>query len=353
MPYSGSFTFTVTQTDVIREGMLNVGAIGENEVPTAQESIDCARKLNMLVKQLAGRSDFAPGLKMWTRQRGALFLGYNQHVYMLGPNGDNWAGGVTGGTALQLYNQTQLISVAPQGATSIQVNSITNINSGDFIGIQFQPSSANAGTDIFWTVIAGAPTGTTVNLVNPLTGSAANSAYVWNYTVKQQRPVEIVTSILRDIYNNDTPQQPLTVQDYEMLPTKTMPGTQSDPRMFYYESQIGTYPNTLTATANIGAGVYYIDCYGANDVTKHMHIVFLREVMDINNPGDNPEYPQQWYRALCWGGAREIAGMFDCTWTQDMQQNYQESMAMAKEQDGETTTFYFEREASSPYDDNR
>src|SRR5450631_2979263 len=82
---SGTFSFTVTATDIIREMMLNCGAIGEGEVPTASEFRDCLRKLNMLAKQWMGTFDFAPGLKMWTRQRGNLFLSSTKHKYGLGP----------------------------------------------------------------------------------------------------------------------------------------------------------------------------------------------------------------------------------------------------------------------------
>jgi hypothetical protein len=348
MTTSGTFNFTVAATDIVREAMLNVGAIGEAEVPTAQEYNDCLRKLNMLMKQWMGKQDFAPGLKMWTRQRGALFLGAQQFVYELGPYGDAWAGGVTGSTAGQLYNQTTLTANSNTGATTLTVSAITNINAGDFIGVQYV--SPAGYTDIFWTTVTIAPTGHTVTIANALTGNASTNGYVWNFTTKGQRPLAVVTSLLRDIYNNDVQQNPLTLEDYEALPTKTMKSFQADPTAYYYESQIGTQANSLQITANTGAGNYYIDCGGAQDVTKHMHIVFLRPVMDLNNPGDNPEYPQQWYRALCWGLSREICGMFDATWTQDMNANYTEAVTMAREPDSETTTFYFQREANTPYD---
>lgn len=347
MAYSGTFNFTVALTDIVREAMLNVGAIGESEVPTAQEFTDCQRKLNLLMKQWMGKQDFAPGLKMWTRQRGALFLGSTIHDYFLGPNGGAWAGGVTGGSLGQLFNQTTLTANSNTSSTSLTVSSITNINNGDFIGVVYSSPAGN--TDIFWTTVNGVPSGHTVTLASALTGPASANAYVWNYTVKQQRPLAILTSVLRDIYNNDTQQNPLTLEDYEALPTKTMTSFQADPTAYYYESQIGT-STALTATANAGAGQYYIDCGGAQDVTKHLHIVFLRPVMDLDNPGDNPEYPQQWYRALCWGLSREICGMFDAAWTQDMDQNYRESVAMAREPDSEITTFYFQRDAGTPYD---
>ena len=341
MSTSGTFVFTVTLADIVREMMLNVGAIGESETPTAQEFNDCGRKLNMLVKQWMGKQDFAPGLKMWTRQRCSLFLSYTQFRYQLGPTGDNWAAGVTGGAFGVTHTTNQLTATAAAGSTSIQVPSVTNVNVGDYIGIQVS-AQGMVGSNLFWTTVLNA-SGTTVNLTSPIPYSAASNGYVYNYTTKGQRPLEIVTSILRDNFNNDTPQNMMTVQEYEALPNKTQPQYVSDPTSFYYESQIGT----TVANSN---GVYYIDCAGAQDVTKHLHIVWLQAVMDLNNPGDNPEYPQAWYRALCWGGAREICGMFDAVWTEDMNANYLESMAMARQADAETTAMYFMPNAGSPYD---
>ena len=339
MALSGTWSFTVVRDDIIREAMLNIGAIGESEVPTAQEVTDCARKLNMLVKQWMGAFDFAPGLKMWTRQRADLFLGNTQFQYQLGPTGDNWAAAVTGGGLGQTYGQTQTILTAGAGATVLGVQQVSQLNVNDYVGIMI-------GLDIFWTTISSINIGaSTFTIPSPgVPGFVDGNAYVWNYTVKAQRPISIVTCILRDINNNDTPLNQMTVQDYEILPNKTQLTYTSDPTAFYYESQ---FTNGLSAVN--GNGQLYIDVGGAQDVTKHLHVVYLRPVMDFNNPGDNPEYPQQWFRALCWGLSREICGMFDAIWTQDMDLNYRESMAMAREADTEVTSFYFQPYAESPF----
>jgi hypothetical protein len=339
MALSGTWSFTVVRDDIIREAMLDVGAIGESEVPTAQEVTDCARKLNMLVKQWMGTQDFAPGLKMWTRQRGDLFLGNTQFQYGLGPGGDNFAASVTGGGINgQTYAQTQLSVNAAAAATTLTVLQASQLNVNDFVGIE-------VGGDIFWTRVSTINLGAlTFTIPAPgLPGVANGNAYVWNYTTKGQRPLQIVTCLLRDINNNDTPLNALTLQDYEILPSKTQTTFQADPTSYYYESQFAT------GLSNQGPGQFYIDCGGARDITKHLHMVYLRPVMDFNNPGDNPEYPQQWYRPLCWGLAREICGMFDAVWTQDMDLNYRESMAMAREADTETTSFYFQPFADSPF----
>lgn len=336
MSTSGTYSFTVNAAQIINEAALNVGAIGEAEVLSSQEYLDIARKLNMMSKQWMGKQDFAPGLKMWTRQRGDLFLGFTKFQYQLGPTGDNWAAGVIGGGIGQTYNSITTTAVALQNSTSIQVQSIININPNDYIGIL-------VGTDLFWTTVMGAPASGIVNLSAPLPGNSNIGAQVFNYTTKQQRPLAIETAVLRDIYQNDTPLNVMTLQDYELLPTKTSTTYQADPTAFYYESQIG-------GTAATSNGQFYIQCGGAQDVTKEIHVVYLNPVQDFDNPGDNPAFPQQWYMALCWGLSRQIAPMFDSVWDQTQENNYKESLAMAKEADAEVTSFYFQRDAGSPFE---
>lgn len=338
MSLSGSWAFTVTGTDIVREAMLNIGAIGESEVPTAQEFNDCYRKLNMIVKQWMSSQDFAPGLKMWERQRASLFLSSNRGIYTLGgSNSDHWAGGITGGMTYSTIGRNTLAVAASSGASSFFVVATTGFNVGDQVGVQ-------GPVDIQWSVIQAINTGTgQITITGTLGANCSSGAYVWNYTTTAQRPLAIVTCVLRDSFNQDIPMSVLTLQDYEALPTKTQPSYQGDPTAYYYESQFAT------GNSNQGGGQIYLDVGGAQDITKHLHVVYMRPVMDMVNPGDNPEYPQQWYRALCWGLAREICGMFDAAWTQDMSQNYQESVAMAREADAENTSFYFQPYATDPF----
>ena len=337
MTTSGTYAFTVNTADIVREMMLNVGAIGEAEVPTAQEYTDCVRKLNLLAKQWMGRQDFAPGLKMWTRQRSDLLLSSTKYRYALGPTGDQWAAGVAASPNANHATQT-LITSAAAGATTLSfgVGNTGNFTPQDYLVVQLDSG------DIYSTTVTSVNAALGTIAIPPLPSSSSANAYVWNYTTKGQRPLNILTCVLRDIYNNDTPLNPMTLEDYELLPTKTMPGYLSDPSAYYYESQIGA--------STAGNGQLYLDVTGAQDVTKHLHLVYLRPVMDLVNATDTPDYPQQWYRALVWGGSREICGMFDAIWTEDMQANYLEAVAMAREADSDTTTFYFQPNSASPYD---
>ena len=337
MALSNVFSFSMTATDIVREAMLNIGAIGEAEVPTAQEFADCLRKLNMLCKTWMGEQDFSPGLNMWSRQRGDLFLSSKQGVYQLGTTGDNWAGGVT--TSLTAnYQSCQLTAVATGGGTTITVGtgSIGNFSLGDFLVIQLDSG------DIFSTTVGTINSGAGTFILgnaNTMPSQASSGNWCWNYTVKAQRPLALLTGVLRDTNGNDMPLNIMTLQDYELLPTKTASQYQQDPTAWYYESQIGSGLNTPTIT---GGGQVYLDCGGVQDVTRHIHFVYLRPVMDLVNVGDNPEYPQQWYLALCWGLSKEICAMFDGEWTKDMQDNLDTSTAMARQADPETTSMYFE-----------
>lgn len=344
MTTSGTYSFTVTLTDVVRHIMLNLGAIGESEVPTAQEFFDVQFKINMMIKQWLAKKDFAPGLKVWTRQQADLYLGYSKFQYQLGPGGDNWAVGVTGGAPGQCSNATTTTATANAGTSTIQVASINTINNADFIGIAY--AAPSGGTDLFWTTVNGAPTGSTVTLATVApTGGFASGAQVFNFTTKGQRPEGVVTAVLRDVYGNDTPLNPLIREDYDALPTKQMPTFQADPTAYLYEPQIGGGPQETA-----GCGQFFLDVYGAQDVTKHIYASWYRPVQDLNNPGDNPEYPHEWYRPLVWGGTLDCAAMFDAQVTEDMLQNAASSLLIAQQANTETTTFYFQTNAGSPYD---
>jgi hypothetical protein len=334
---SGSFTFSVYRDQIIRAAMLVNGILEPSEVPTAQEIVDCAAVLNMITKQLAGQLDKAPGFKMWQRYRGHLFLGASKYVYQLGGTStDNWAGGVTGLPYPNLYQQNQLVTAVNAGGNVLQVGigNTTAVNVNDYIGVQV--TLASGVTDIFWSTVSSVNTLTgQVTMATGLpSGSYANSTnYVWNYTTPAQRPMKVLTALLRDITFNDTPLTEMTLEQYEALPTKTMPTNVADPTAWYYEARM------------IGnQGHLYTDCAGAQDVTKGIHAVFLRESMDFVNPLDAPEYPQEWFWHLVWSLALPVCSMFDGDWTEDRKSNYLLATSQAREGNPQVTAQYFQPE---------
>jgi len=310
---SGSYNFSVVRDDIVNLAMKIIGKLGEAEQPTNEELNDCVKLLNMMVKQWMGKQDFANGIKMWTRTSGDLFLSSTKYAYNLGPSGDNWTNN---------YVQSTTTASANLGATSIVVASSTGMALNDYIVIQLATGDTMSNT-------VSNIVGNTITLGTALSAAVSSGAYVWDYTTKAQRPLKIVTAILRDTNNSDTPMNFMTVEEYEALPTKTQTGNQSLPSAIYYST---TLPN----------GTLYIDCGGLQDVTYHMHIVYLRPVQDLVNPGDALDYPQQWYLALAYGLAKIIAPMFNAPWTKEMEDNYLSALAMAREADPESTSAYFQ-----------
>ena len=324
---SGTWTFSVVRDDIIRQAMRNLGLLEESEVPTAQEVTDCARVLNMIVKQLAGGMDKAPGFKMFQRQRGELFLSTTKYAYFLGKAGDRWAGGSDALDLPALYGASTLTANVAAAGTTIPIPAAdtSQFNIADQVGIL-------CGSDLYWTTVSTVGASSfTIPAPGLPTGGASVGNQVFVYTRNAQRPVQIVTALLRDVNGTDTPLDVMTVEQYEALPTKTQPGYQQDPTAIYYEAQM---------TDN--QGVLYIDCSGAQDVTKHIHVVFLREAMDFNAPGDAPEFPQEWFLHLCWELALQVCGMFDGDWTEDRQGAYLLATSRAREANPEVHSEYFQ-----------
>lgn len=336
MSTSGVYTYTVSRDTLIRNALINTGKIGGTQFIAPQLVTDCAVKLNLLVRQWMGKQDYAPGLKMWSRQTADLFLSSSKHTYRLGPTGDQWAQGVAAFTATdpqKNFAQGQLTLAAVAGAAVITVGTanIANITVSDYLVFEL-----NSGDIYATTASATNPGAGTVTIPAPGLPSACSAgAYLWNYTTKGQRPLEIQTCVLRDINNNDTPIDYLTLQTYEYLPTKAMSTYRSDPSAIYYQQDLVN-------------GTLRIDCGGAQDVTKHLNLVYLRPLQAFINPLDNCDFSEEWQLALEWGLTKQIAPMMNAAFTKDMQDNLNESLAIARGANPETTELYFEPNADRP-----
>jgi len=315
MATSGTYSFTVTTNDLVRESMLNIGKLGESEGPTSQEYTDIVRKLNMIVKQLQGAADFSKGVKMWTRRIGHLFLSNLIGQYNLGPTATGWTNS---------YVSTTVPYNAYTGATSIQVTSIVGMHVGDYIGIQ------TTSGDLFWTTIVAPLSGVTVNLNTALTSDIPMNGVIYTFTTKAQQPIVIDYVFLRDAQSQDTPIKIMDVLEYAMLPSKTDLTNQSDPSSVYIENQIGY-------------SILNLDVGAAADVTKHVVVGYLESVQDVSGAlTETLEYPQEYFRALSWMLAREICPMFNAEWTPLMAELCKESISIAQNKDPETSSLYFQ-----------
>jgi hypothetical protein len=75
-----------------------------------------------------------------------------------------------------------------------------------------------------------------------------------------------------------------------------------------------------------------------------IHVVYLREAQDFNAPADAPDFPQEWYNALCWYLTLAIAPMFDVDWTVGLQTAFAAGVAAAREQSPSRSSAFFQAE---------
>ena len=319
MASSGTYTYNVTQQQIIRLAMLSIGELDEVEAPSPSEYNDCVMYLNLLVKQWQGKADFAPGLKTFTRRHGHLFLNTTTGRYQLGPQAVGWT---------QNYVQTALTANVAAGQAVVPVASTAGILPGDNFGFQTAASG-----NLYWGTVLSVGTNNVTLTANIPTGSnALSNGYVFDYTTTATQPIVVESAFLRDIYNTDTPLAILQQAEYDFLPSKTNPQFISDPTAVYHEFLLGN-------------SYLYTDCAAANDTSKHICITYLEAVQDITNPNDTTVYPQEWLLALVWGLAKQIAPMFKSAWTQNMENNASTALAIAQRKEPELNRMYFQSES--------
>lgn len=313
MTTSGTFSFSVNRDQIIRMAMLMIRRLDEIETPTPQDITDCSTVLNMIVKQWMGKTDFAPGLKTFTRQHGHLFLSSTTGKYTLGPTGAGWTNS---------YVSTTTTAVVASAGTVLPLVSVAGLTVGDNIGIVLSSGA------LYWnTVKIISSLNVTIN--GSLPSAAGKGAVIFDYTTTAQYPEEIETVFLRDIANEDNPLRIMTLQEYDFLPSKNDLTAISDPTGIYWEPQLGY-------------GYLYTDVPGAQDVTKHIGISYMTQTQDFTNPTDTPFYPQQWYLPLALGLAKNICPMYGAIWTPLLQDNFTESLHIARQKAPENSTLYFQ-----------
>jgi len=237
-------------------------------------------ELNLMVK--AWMSDDGPNL--WTYQYLTAYLTVGQRKYDFGTSGDH--------ITATPYSTTTSAALAISG-TSMTVASITNMTSGDNIGVEMSDGV------LHWTTINGAPSGSTVTLTTGPTVAVNSGARVHFYTTKSNRPQRIISARRRQLSNNsDTPLVIMSRSQYDDLSTKfgsTESGSDSIITQVYYDPQL--------------TGSMYV--WPPSSVeTQTLELTTQRLIEDFDGASDNPDYPAEWFDALVWGLAARLAVIF-------------------------------------------
>lgn len=280
-------------------------------------------RLNLMVKQLQGSSDGAPGIPIYSRQRIALFLAKGQQTYLVGPAATDarcaTSYGITTLSADEAASQTTLSITSNTDTTTFPGTTITMANS-DIIGIEL-----NDGT-IQWTTISGTP-GATATVGNALTGAAAAGNKVYWFTARAQRFPVLEAAVLRDENRNDLELGVYKqVEQYELgVVDKYADG---DPTCILVE------PLTTSTRVTLDSQ--------PTDVTKYIILTALYPAEDYDATTNDIAYPQEALLFLSWSLARICAPAKGVPWTAQMQDIYTTARSVYMNLNPENSVLYFQ-----------
>jgi hypothetical protein len=173
------------------------------------------------------------------------------------------------------YVKTQIATAASSGDNSITVDSITGINNADYIGVELDDGTLQ------WTTINGAPSGSSITLAAALTDDVAEDNYVFTYTTKADRPMDIVKASVRNTSNVDVDINNILRSEYVELSNKTTDGQVSQ---VWYDRHVGT--GTLRTWPE------------TDDVTNVLVLWVKRTIEDFDASTDDIDMPQEAYLAV-------------------------------------------------------
>ena len=281
MTTSGSTNFTQTRNELINDAFQVIGVYGVGRTISAEDLNFAASTLNKMIKSWATK-----GLHLWTKEENVLFVTKDQSNYTLGSTAN--------ACAASDAVITQLNGALAASATAITVDSTTGMTVGDFIGIVLTSGA------VHYTTIATLPTSTTLTLTSGVSAAASDDAIVYTYTTKIVKPLRILscrraqgidsgaTTTLSEIEMASIP-----YQDYMNLPSKSSSGV---PNQFSYMP--GNTTGVLYLWQRPNSGIYRIN------------FTSERIIEDLDNAGDNFDFPSEWLEPLTWQLAMRLCPAF-------------------------------------------
>jgi hypothetical protein len=284
MSTSSSTNFTLNRNEIVTAALRKLRVVDPNDSANANDITTGAQALNLMIKSWQ-----MDGISMWLNQECVLHLAKDTQSYSIGSTGDNFA-------ALSDCVKTTLTAASAASDTTLTVSSITDIADGDYIGVELDSGSMH------WTTVNGSPSGTTVTIDSGVASAAASGNYVFAYTSKVTRPIEILEARLRDTSDNDTV---VTVEksldEFMAITDKTSTGDCDTIHL------IPTITNSKLYTWPV-----------SDDVTKRLVMTVRRVIEDFDSSSDNADLPVECLNAVIWNLAEQLAPEYTRVTPQDV-----------------------------------
>ena len=273
MGLSGSWDFTRTRREIIKEAYEIIGAIEPDATVSTNEEASAVTSLQLVIKQAHGE-----GLWLHTYQDAFVFLEKDKTQYSLGPSGDHTA-------EADDVVATTLSEAHSTSATAINVASGTGTANSDNIGIELDDGTAH------WTTVSSGGGTTTLTVASGIASAAASGTTVYVYTSKIQRPLRSDDANLRDSNNIDTPVSIISLSEYRSLSNKQADGERI--------VQVAYDPQLTDGILNVWPRT--------SNVVNRLAFSMKRPVMNIDGYGQHAEIPTEWLDWITWELAYKLS----------------------------------------------
>jgi hypothetical protein len=278
MSTSGSYSFTLTKTNIIARAFQLINVYDLNSTIDSDDYSYASDALNLMLKSWE-----AEGIHLWKRRQATLFPALNQYQYQLGSvsGADNVA---------NTYVATTVATAVTNASSTVIVNSVTGMAIGNFVGLELDDGTRQWGT------ISNIVSKTlTVSFTTTTTAAVNNTVIV--YSAKINRPLKFIRATTIDLNNSnaEVTLQDLNFDDYFDLPVKNSPGR---PVNYYYDYVLN---NGLSYTGSV---FLYPQ---PNDVSVLLNFTYYDSIQDMINNTDNADLPQEWLKTIVWNLACDLA----------------------------------------------
>jgi len=327
MATSGTTTFTVTRDQIIEAALRSLAVLEEGATPGPNALENASFSLNLILKKWQSE-----GIKVWTIKEYILPLVPNQTSYTIGPSATYNLNAAKPLRLIQAYLRN-----LSNDTSSVGKISLTSGGTGYTVQ-PTNPVSATGGTGsgaAFNLTFTGASV-TSVMLANTGGSSYAVGDVLTMAGGTFTTAATVTVDSLLSVYT-DMPMTVISQQEYNMLSSKQSQGNVNTvyfkPWRDYGEVSVFLTPNTFTAE------------------NYELHLFVQTPIEDISSANQNFDFPSEWFLALKWNLAADLASDYEKTLTD--KQYYEQKASMLKNElmdwDIEWSSTFFQPDARSGY----
>jgi len=261
MATSGSVDFSLDRDELIKDALIDIGAVAQEDTISPSINAHAARLLNMMLK--AWQAD---GLHLWKIRPFTILTEKGKSVYSLSSTGDQ---------ASLSMNDTTVATAGVASDTSLDVGTTTGMTAGDIICVELDDDTLHKDT------IASVTDSDTVVLTTGLASASAVGNRVYWYTTKINRPLSVENVTVTDGSDYSRPVRIISRQEYRSLTNKLASGNivqvYFDPQLTSSKLYVYNVPDT---------------------VDKVIDLVGYFPIEDMDSAANDFDIPQEWQLAV-------------------------------------------------------